>query len=112
MTINGTTHAEWMAQIGPRHLVLGQEHTHTNQNENKTKLTQPPNNPPTHPTNTGSLTGWVTMLLMRLLTLVEGGLVMLSLMRVVTFLESVVVGTLFFLTFIGFHCHFSSFGQS
>ena len=29
MTINGnfwTTHAEWMAQVGPRHLVLGQEH--------------------------------------------------------------------------------------
>ena len=29
VTINGnfwTTHAEWMAQVGPRHLVLGQEH--------------------------------------------------------------------------------------
>ena len=48
------------------------------------------------------LTGWVTMLLMRLLTLDVGGLVILSLMLVVTFLGSVVAGILLCLIFIGF----------
>ena len=46
-----------------------------------------------------NLTGWVTALLMRLLTLVVGGLVMLSLMRGVTCLGSVVGGILSFLIF-------------
>ena len=46
-------------------------------------------------------------LLVRLLTLVVGGLVMLLLMRVVICLGFVVAGTLLFWTFIGFfHCHF------
>ena len=48
------------------------------------------------------LTGWVMMLLMRLLTLGVGELAILSLMLVVTCLGSVVVGTLLFLIFIGF----------
>ena len=48
------------------------------------------------------LIGLVTMLLMRLLTLDVGGLVILSLMPVVTFLGSVVAGTLLCLIFIGF----------
>ena len=46
------------------------------------------------------LTGWVTMQLTRLLTLVGGESVMLSLMRVVICLGFVVAGTLLFLTFI------------
>ena len=49
-----------------------------------------------------NLTGWVTTLLMRLLTLVVGGLVMLSLMHVVICLGLVDVGILSFLIFIGF----------
>ena len=52
------------------------------------------------------LTGLVTTLLMRLLTLVVGGLVMLSLMRVVICLGFVVAGTLLFLTFIEFSLPF------
>ena len=44
-----------------------------------------------------SLTGLATMLLMRLLTLVGGGLVMLSLMRVVTCLGFAGAGILLFL---------------
>ena len=50
----------------------------------------------------GRLTGWVMMLLMRLLTLVAGGFAMPSLMLVVICLGFVVDGTLSFLTFIGF----------
>ena len=50
------------------------------------------------------MVGCVTMLLMRLLTLVVGGLVMLSLMRVVVCLGFVVAGIL--------HCHFSCCCQS
>ena len=59
-----------------------------------------------------NLIGWVITLLMRLLFLVVGGLVTLSLMLVVICLEFVDAGTLFFLTFIEFHCHFSSSCQS
>ena len=43
-----------------------------------------------------NLTGWVMMLLMRLLTLVVGGLVMLSLMRVAVCQGFVVAGTQLF----------------
>ena len=50
----------------------------------------------------GRLTGWVTMLLMELLTLVNGGLATLSLMLVAICPGFVVAGTLSFLTFIGF----------
>ena len=49
-----------------------------------------------------NLTGLVIALLMMLLTLVVEGLVVLSLMFVVTCLGSVGAGTLLFLTFIGF----------
>ena len=52
--------------------------------------------------------GWVTMLLMRLLTLVVEGLAILSLMLVVICPGSVVAGTLLFLTFIVFYCYFQS----
>ena len=48
------------------------------------------------------LTGWAMTLLMRLLTLVVEGLVMLSLMLVVICPGSVVTGTLLFLIFIVF----------
>ena len=48
-----------------------------------------------------SLTGWVTTLLMRLLTMVGEGSVLLLSMLVVISLESVVDGILLFLIFIG-----------
>ena len=54
----------------------------------------------------GRSTGWVTTLLMRLLTLVVGELVMLSLMLVVICLGVVVAGTLLFLIFIDFSLSF------
>ena len=52
------------------------------------------------------LTGWVIMLLMMLLTLVDVELVMLSLMLVVICLGSVVAGSLLFLIFIDFSLPF------
>ena len=52
------------------------------------------------------LINWVMMLLMRLLTSVVGELAILSLTLGVISLGSVGAGTLFFLTFIDFHCYF------